>query len=486
MEPASCTEGVRNEYQYMRITFISHASILIETRGITILSDPWWRGPCFGAQWWNYPAPAIGALDGKRIDYIYVSHGHHDHLHPGTLKTLPRSAIVLVSATGDLAPSIRELGFDVREIGPDENARLADQLHARILPTHHGDTLLAIDDGEEVCLNLNDALHSAPHAVQNHFLQKLNALYPTIHYVFCGYGAASHFPNCYRIPGKNSTASAAARQRYFNSQWARIVALLSPRYAFPFAADVVFLETDLQWVNEPTHNTQRPIEALRREYPDFGGSAIDIAPGFQIAENAIAKDVRRTPISQARLEADMAQQIQRANRYGQVEWSEVKEVRDLLATNIDMCSEYLSSFESDYSCMILFRNCTYGLGIKKKRNIIEVHAKEDAASEAGQANLTLTTRLPYLRWSLTTQYGDEILFVGSGGIFEYQSRADVARSIHREFATMIRRHDQTPTRSPTGLFHHAKQMLKSAIGVATVDPYDLEKWTVYTNESTNA
>ena len=42
----------------MQITFIGHASILIETKGLRIISDPWWLGSCFGAQWWIYPPPS--------------------------------------------------------------------------------------------------------------------------------------------------------------------------------------------------------------------------------------------------------------------------------------------------------------------------------------------------------------------------------------------------------------------------------------------
>jgi len=32
-----------------RITFIGHASLLIEANGLSIVSDPWWNGLCFGS-----------------------------------------------------------------------------------------------------------------------------------------------------------------------------------------------------------------------------------------------------------------------------------------------------------------------------------------------------------------------------------------------------------------------------------------------------
>ena len=113
------------------VTHIGHAVALVETRGISLLSDPWWRGPCFGAQWWVYPKPHLAAVERAPIDYIYISHGHHDHFHPGTLRSLPKTSVVLVSAALNLGDLIRELGFDVIEfrgdeevaIGPDKNVR---------------------------------------------------------------------------------------------------------------------------------------------------------------------------------------------------------------------------------------------------------------------------------------------------------------------------------------------------------------------------
>ncbi len=73
----------------MRTTLVGHASLLVEAGAVRILSDPWWKGPCFGAQWWPYPAPFLEAVNARPIDYIYVSHGHHDHFHPPTLRTFP-------------------------------------------------------------------------------------------------------------------------------------------------------------------------------------------------------------------------------------------------------------------------------------------------------------------------------------------------------------------------------------------------------------
>src|SRR5262249_60376104 len=110
--------------------------------------------------------------------------------------------------------------------------------------------------------------------------------------------------------------TAIRRQQHFNRQWAKIVAELQPAYGFPFAADVVFLEDDLFWLNEPTHNAERPTDALRALYPEATVHTIDIAPGFVIADGKVVSEVLRQPVRASDLRAKLAEQIRRASRNG--------------------------------------------------------------------------------------------------------------------------------------------------------------------------
>src|SRR5262249_52784670 len=157
------------------------------------------------------------------------SHAHHDHFHPGTLRSLAKDGTVLVSSATGLADPIKELGFSVVEVAVDEELRLGSgPVTCRIVETYAHDTFMSISDGRAVCLNLNDALHSAPAAVQADHIARMKRLNPKLDYVFCGYGVASHFPNCYSMPGKNREATTIRRQQHFNRQWAKIVAELQP------------------------------------------------------------------------------------------------------------------------------------------------------------------------------------------------------------------------------------------------------------------
>lgn len=461
----------------MKITFVGHASILVETREIRILSDPWWRGPCFGAQWWNYPMPATEAV-AEGIDFIYVSHGHHDHLHPGTLRTLGR-ATCLVSRNIGIAETLRELGFPVVELTDDSAHELAPGVRCRIIETYAADTLFAVDDGERVCVNLNDSLHAAPAAIQDRFVSLLRSYYPRIDYLFCGYGVASHFPNCYVIPGKQSAATAAKRQAHFNRQWARIAGSLSPTFAFPFAADVALLEEDLIWVNEPTGNSERPTDVFLAN-PPSSTTVVDIAPGFSIDGPAIVRNILREPTSVARIHAECAKSIQRANSYGSASKETFDDVFKLVTDNVALCLPYLRELTENYRFLIQFRNWPTGIGIIKRGPHIE--AVPIPNPNPDEFDIVYLTRLHYVRWSLTTDHGHEILFVGSGGIFHYRRAADAKRNLHRELAIILRPHGSCPPSrfgDNSRFIYGVKRIGKTLLGLQKLDLYDLAEWTVW-------
>jgi L-ascorbate metabolism protein UlaG (beta-lactamase superfamily) len=466
----------------MKITHIGHAAILVEAGGITLLSDPWWRGPCFGAQWWIYPAPHIGAVEAVRVDYIYISHGHHDHFHPGTLKTFSRDTRILVSKDEMLAGAIRDLGFQVATVGNDEELALTADVRVRIIATYNDDTLLTITDGEETCVNLNDALHSAPSSVRDAFIDRLNALHPRIDYLFCGYGVASHFPNCYVIPGKDDARTAVRRQQHFNDQWARIVAGLHPRFAFPFAADVVLLEDDLFWTNEPVHNVARPTEAFRAAHPGAPTTTVDVAPGFVIENGKVVNEVLRAPVSARELRDACADGVLRANRYGRVSDEDVDELVVLLRRNVAICKDYLTAFSGDWRFLIRLRNSDAGIAIRKRGASIEVTREPEEAIRDADYDVCYTVRPAYLKLSLTEPFGSEILFVGSGGIFAYASRQAAADNLHAELIVIIKHHVQPPKSrygdQPKWLYQ-LKQAVKRMLGRSEPDLYDVSYWSVF-------
>lgn len=94
----------RIDGQRMLVTWIGHATVLIQTAGLNILTDPVWSdtaGPLgFGPR--RVAEPGVRFEDLPRIDLVLVSHNHYDHMDLATLKQLwDRDRPLIVTSLGN-------------------------------------------------------------------------------------------------------------------------------------------------------------------------------------------------------------------------------------------------------------------------------------------------------------------------------------------------------------------------------------------------
>src|SRR6202451_1116844 len=120
--PFSDTPPARVDGDKARISFVGHASWMIQTAGLNILIDPVWseRASPFafaGPKRHNDPGIAFDAL--PPIDIVLVSHGHYDHLDVAplsrvTAKFSPRIVTPLGNdiTMRDADSAVRADGFD--------------------------------------------------------------------------------------------------------------------------------------------------------------------------------------------------------------------------------------------------------------------------------------------------------------------------------------------------------------------------------------
>jgi L-ascorbate metabolism protein UlaG (beta-lactamase superfamily) len=128
----------------LRVTFVNHATCLVQADGLNVLTDPIWslRASPVG---WAGPRrvrpPGIRFEDLPPIDAVLVSHDHYDHMDLPTLRRLaaahrPR----LVAATGNRDA----LGEGALELAWWKGAELAEGVRVTAVPARHwsGRTLL--------------------------------------------------------------------------------------------------------------------------------------------------------------------------------------------------------------------------------------------------------------------------------------------------------------------------------------------------------
>jgi L-ascorbate metabolism protein UlaG (beta-lactamase superfamily) len=103
-----------------RVTYVGHATVLVELDGARLLTDPVLRGRVgplrrHGAP----PAPGLTAS----LDAVLISHLHHDHADLPSLRRIDRDVPVLVAPGG--GAFLARHGFSaVTELAPGESARV--------------------------------------------------------------------------------------------------------------------------------------------------------------------------------------------------------------------------------------------------------------------------------------------------------------------------------------------------------------------------
>lgn len=95
----------RIEGAEMRVTWIGHSTVLVQTQGINILTDPIWSeraSPLSFAGPKRTRAPGIAFERLPKVDLILISHNHYDHMDLPTLKRLwKRDRPAIVTSLGN-------------------------------------------------------------------------------------------------------------------------------------------------------------------------------------------------------------------------------------------------------------------------------------------------------------------------------------------------------------------------------------------------
>jgi UDP-MurNAc hydroxylase len=234
----------------MRITFLGHAGLHIETDSGSILCDPW-KSPAYFYSWFVFPDNS--ELDWDRygkVDYLYVSHLHQDHFDPELLSEhVSRSATVLLPdfPVTDLREHLERLGFTrfctipSGQIVQRGGLRLMVQALRSPADGPLGDSLLAVGDRTARVLNQNDARPTDFGSIRAfgpfdvHFLQFSGAIW---------------WPWTYELPVAAQRRFGAAKRANGLDRAARYVREVGASHVVPSAGPACFLDDDLFALND--------------------------------------------------------------------------------------------------------------------------------------------------------------------------------------------------------------------------------------------
>lgn len=231
----------------MKIEYICHSALLIDTGDLKILTDPWLYGAAYCDQWHLFPRP-VNAGKATEADVILISDGREEHLHHESLLRLNRNSRVFYPFQwrADIRKCLGNLGFkNVTEASTFHSYAVSETCSITYLANPHS-SILVLEANGEVLLSISNALPA--HLVRD-LLLKIKARWPKIDYLFCGYGSAICSFNMLHCEGKNNLELAMAREQLLADNFCCIVDTLAPLNTIPFGSDYVLLNHGKRWIN---------------------------------------------------------------------------------------------------------------------------------------------------------------------------------------------------------------------------------------------
>ena len=184
----------------MKVTYIGHAGLYIETEDCNILCDPWVHSnPAFFNSWYVYPENNLIDWEylKKRTTHLYVSHVHRDHFDEKFLSGLfnvNKSVQVILPdyKYADLKERFCKIGAQHFNISTLEVG--GTRIYTYVCETfdrEREDSALLVSDVDMNFLNVNDSKILPKH--KKHIFKN----YGHIHMMACQASGASYYPNSY-------------------------------------------------------------------------------------------------------------------------------------------------------------------------------------------------------------------------------------------------------------------------------------------------
>jgi len=260
---------------------IGNATVTIFDHGKPIITtDPWIVGsPYFGSWTHKYNIPEYQKENILNAKYVWLSHGHPDHLDIESLNLIRLSKILIPDHFGNrIYKDLKEQGFDVNVIESNCAMKLSDNIRIRSFADYNQDAALLIDiAGKDLIVNLNDgSLLGIKHTVieeikkyKNRFLLKL-------------VGASdADMVNIYDVNGNFVNHDSLLNNKYIGLRYSKLMDELGCNYAIPFSSFH-------QYQREDSVHMNQYIKPIDDHYIEFDKSKGSLLPGFIIWNTEIS------------------------------------------------------------------------------------------------------------------------------------------------------------------------------------------------------
>jgi hypothetical protein len=140
---------------------LGNASVIVFEAGKPVLAtDPWLTGTCYFGSWaLDHPLSPQQIRNFIEADWIWISHGHPDHLHDESLAMFPAGKKFLLPDhyDNDIATNLRGRGFDVTILPYRGWHRLTPGTRVMCIDNINQDAILVIEADGSLIIDLNDS-----------------------------------------------------------------------------------------------------------------------------------------------------------------------------------------------------------------------------------------------------------------------------------------------------------------------------------------
>lgn len=262
----------------MKFTVLSHAGLLVEDKGKSVLFDPWLIGSCYWRSWWNFPEIDRDFLKDIRPDYIYLTHLHWDHFHAPSLRLFDADTKILVPKIPGTR-MVRDLKQVKRnnfiEIPHGGKIELWENcfLHSYQFGLFATDSAAVVSDGETTLFNANDCkIFGLP-------LNQITKKFPKIDFCFRSHSSASPIP--YTIKDYKTNYPEFRTQQDYIEEFTSFSLAVGAKYAIPFASNHCFLHRETYQFNDTGVNP-RMVADFYNSSPaarEAGSECVVMVPG---------------------------------------------------------------------------------------------------------------------------------------------------------------------------------------------------------------
>lgn len=376
------------------LTLINHASVLVETDNVGLLTDPWYEGSAFSNGW--ELITSTPKFDVNRVTHVWISHEHPDHFSPRTLHALfshiERPPTFLYKFTKDqrVVSFLRKSGFEVVELEDSKPYSLGDSMIVTSKAFGTDDSALIIETPFGNLVNSNDCIATKADIAQ---LSQFCSYLPSVDYLLTQFAIAG------KIGEENDdelrqVASKAVRQLAFDQ-----ARTLGARSIIPIASFKYFSHIENFYMNRGNSTVEQfYCESQERGlhmsvlYPGDSlelGRHLDDLESTSAIERYRADWDRIRPLSYAEKSAQLEDLIEQGGKWAKENW----EFHSRTTLRI------LAKLPSNYS----LRPIT--IHVTDLEQVVELSVRGLAPVNKGELNNSLQISSSMLLHMLTETYG---------------------------------------------------------------------------------